>query len=592
MIIEKNHNSPNASENLSLNFITMPQKIDIEKNIELLKKVDANIMPLAVSADTGIVIGFQFIDSNEADDINTKVITGGMVQPLTLYSINTETNEKHNLGKFLSPKDFKFDETGRLFAFIDGSSNVYIYDTQDKQLQRIQEGRNYYSFDTISWSLDSKKLLINQGMTLDVSSKQLITYAVEAYSPFVKQKYYSDDIYIVQMKNNEYSDMIALYNFENRTFKSLANGMYHDSDNVNLIYTKQEQGDLNVLNMETLESKTIETGSIYKAKIMKSTGEILYTTVNQDMTSQKRYELVKFNPNTGTRKSVNLPTPSFYLSPSEDKIYFIGNYNSNRITVETAGLDVTQTGNEMDDFDSYAIKTTILKMFQLDYNFTGSYDEYEAEAQKLYTNTYNAMPQEALENKLVDFKRFNMPLPVGQKEPAIPASIVLNSISVRGDKASANIGMFFINAIELFKEEESWMITGFSTHPDSKEVKEIRTIVQKHLNDIKEKNAKEALKYWVSDNEKDLNAKQIQIVQDLMKDTATAKIEIGEIELWNPNEPHRVESPQTALEAKVKIIISSDNNSKKYKLVLTRYQRRSFTISSWSIDPLSISQLR
>lgn len=593
VVIEKRaNNGSNVQENLALDFNTMPQKISIEKNAELLQKLDPSANPLAVSVDTGTVICFSYVQNPQTDDTNSKIITGNMTQPVILYSIDTNTHESSSLGEFLSLKDFQFDESGKLFAFIDGNSNIYIYDIASKQLQKILEGKNYYTYDSISWSKDSKKLLINQRMTLDISSRQLISFAVDAYNPFIEQKYNNQEIYIVQMKNNEYNDMIALYNFDSKSFKSLANGVFLDSDNINLIYTKQSLSSLCVLNLETLESKTIENGPIYNAKIMKSTGDILYTTVNSDLTGNERYLLVKFNPSTGAKKIIELSTPTFYLSPAESKLYFIGDYNQNRMVVDTATLSISQSGSEKDDLDLIGIKAAILKMFQLDYNFTGTYEEYENQAQKIYANTYNPFPQEALENKLIDFKRFNMPIPAWQKEPVIPPTIVLNSISIRGDSASANIGLFFINAIELAKVDDIWYITGFSTHPESKEIKDIRAAVQKHISDIKNKNAKEALKYWKTEATNDANEKQIQLVEDLLKDAASYKIEIGEIELWSLSEPHRAESPQTAEEAKVKIILSNDSTSKKYKLTLNRKANHAFTIEDWSIDPLSISQLK
>lgn len=592
VVLHKQNNiNDNVEESLSLNFNIMPQKISIENNAELLKKVDAETLPLAVSADTGIVIGFSFIESKEADETNSRVITGNMIQPINLYAVDTNNNEKNLLGKFLTPKDFQFDESGKLFAFIDGSSNIYIYDTQSKQLQKIIEGKNYYSYNSLSWSRDSKRLLINQRMTLDISSKQLISFAVDAYNPFVEQIYNNQEIYIVQMKNNEYNDMIALYNFDSKSFKSLANGVFLDTDNVNLIYTKESQTNLYVLNLETLESKSIETGPIYQAKIMKSTGEILYTTVNPDL-SKPRYLLVKLNPSTGAKKSMTLSTPTFYLSPAENKLFFVGDYNSNIITVNTAEFNTFQSSDEKDSADLLGIKTAILKMFQLDYGFTGSYEEYEVKANNIYVNNYDPIAQEALENKLIDFKRFNMPLPTWQKEPNIPPTIVLNTINMNSERASVNLGFFFVNSIELAKIDEQWMIAGFSTHPDSKEVKDVRSTVQKHINDIKSKNAEESLKYWKNKEDNEFNKNQIQIVEDLMKNSNTYKMEIGEIELWSLSEPHRAESSQTAMDAKVKILISTNSNSQKYKLVLSKNTKGNFVIESWSIDPLSISQLR
>lgn len=594
LVIVENHNSNNAaaSQNSSFNFNVMPQKISIEKNAEILKKLDPELIPLSLSSDTEIVIAIEFLESIETDDINSKVITGNMIQPINLYAVDTKNNDKKSLGKFMTLKDFMFDDTGKLFAFIDGYSNIYIYDTDTKQLQKIIEGKNNYAYDTLCWSKDSKKLLINQRMDFDISSKQLIPFIVDTYTPFIKQRFDNAGTYIVQMKNDEYNDMIALYSFDNKSFKSLASGIFLDSDNINLIYTKQSQSSLNVLNLETLESKSLDTGSIYNARIMKSTGDIIYTTVNPDFTSSHRYLLVKFNPNSGSKKTIQLNTPTFYLSPAEDKIYFVSDYNKNTTVVDANTLKITFIEDEKDDSDLFAIKTTILKMFYLDYNFTGTYDEYENQASKIYSNTYLPLPQEALENKLIDFKRFNMPLPTWEREAVIPPTIIFNAATIRANTASVNIGLFFINSMELVKQDENWLITGFSTHPESKEVKELRTLVQKHINDIKNKNSEEALKYWKSDKPNEFNEKQTKIVEDLMKQGSKLKIEIGEIELWSLSEPHRAESPETTVEAKVKIIISDESNSRKYKLILAKNDSRSFTISSWSIDPLSISQLR
>lgn len=593
VVVEKHDNTYNSvGGNINMNFNLMPQKINIEKKVDILKKVDPKTVPLAVSSDTGIVIGFEFISSQETDEANSKIASGNMTQPINLYAIDTENREKTFLGKFLSLKDFQFDDTEKLFAFIDGNSNIYIYNIETKQLQNILEGKNNYAYNSLSWSKDSKKLLINQRMTLDISSKQLISFAVDAYNPYIEQKYNNQEIYIVQMKNNEYNDMIALYNFDTKSFKSLANGLFWDSDNISLIYTNQSQSNLFVLNMETLESRPVESGPVYQAKIMKSTGDILYTTLNPDFNSSSRYLLVKLNPSTGAKKSVPLSTPTFYLSPAEDMLNFVGDYNDNKISVETAGLNVLQKVKEKDDPDLFSIKTTILKMFKLDYSFEGSYEEYEKQASKIYANTYAPMPQEALENKLIDFKRFNMPLPTWQREPVIPSTIVLSNYRINGDKASLDIGFFFINSMELAKIDDVWKITGFSTHPDSLEIKEIRNVVQKHINDIKNKDAKEALKYWKDNPISDFRKNQMQIVTDLIENADSYNIEIGEIELWSRSEPHRAENSQTAEDAKVKVILKNKENSKKYKLVLSKNGIRSYTINSWSIDPLSISQLR
>ena len=103
-------------------------------------------------------------------------------------------------------------------------------------------------------------------------------------------------------------------------------------------------------------------------------------------------------------------------------------------------MGIKQKIVKKDDDSLSKIKSVILRMFQLDYHFTGSYEEYEKEAKKIYTNTYYPVPQEALNNKLTDFKIFNMPLPSMQKESYIPPMLNFDIIAIKNNSASINIG--------------------------------------------------------------------------------------------------------------------------------------------------------
>jgi len=513
-----------------------------------------------------------------------------MVQEVSLYVITTENGESKSLGKFLSLKDFRFDETGKSLAFIDGNSNLYMYNSISGQLQKLVSAEKWNSYNTLSWSKDSKSLMINSRMEFDIASREFISIAVESYTPFIKSKF-SDNSYIVQMKNNDYNDMIAFYDFSNKSFTSIANGIYIDSDNSNVIYTKDYMSVLNIVSLKTLESKSIENGPIYCSYIMKSTGDILYTTLNNDLDSRSRYVLVKVNPATMAKTTVKLGSPTFYMSPAEDKLYIISGYSENDIEIDARDLRVHQNESVSDDTDMYGIKTALLKMFQLDYKFNDTYEKYESKAKEIYTNTYDPLPQEALENKLVDFKRYNMPIPTHQREDHIPPTIYFDQLSVTANKASINLALYYINSIEMVKKADNWYITGFSTHPSSKEVADITSIVKKHLNDIKYKNRDEAVKHWIAKEDNDFRAAQREIIEDLI-DTADELIfEVGEIELWSLSDPHRAESPDRSTYAKVKIVIHDGNNTMKYKLVLSRQYKQQFEIESWNTDPLSISQL-
>ena len=572
-------------------FDIMPQKAVIEKHTQILSSINTHLIPLAVAPDYGSVFAFDFTRNPDADITNSRIVTGNMTQEINMHIINVETKQSVLIGKFMSLKDYRFDETGRYLAFVDGSSRVYLYDIPNAKLEKILESPRYNSYSSVSWSRDSKRLMIDTNIDFDIASGKIISYAIESYTPFIKRRI-SDSNHIVQMKSNEYNDMIAIYDFDKRSFTSIANGYYIDSDNINVIYTKHFMNSLSIVNLKTLESKSIEAGSIYGAVVMKSTGDVLYTTLNSDITTKHRYTLVRFNPTTGTKKSINIETPTFYISPSEDRLFFVSSSSQNRIVLDIEAMQLIRSRDILENQDLNDIKTTILRMFLLDYGFSGSFEDYQMEATEIYANTYNPVAQEALENKLIDFRRFNMSLPSMQKESFIPPIITLNNIEIMGNgTASTNIGLFYINAIELVKLNSQWYITGFSTHPHSSETREIADIVNKHLFDIKKNNRTEALKHWHSDVETDFTKQQIKIVEELMSNSDKSAFEIGEIELWSAHEPHRAESASKAGEAKVKILVTTGDSTVKYKLLLSKNSKNGFEITGWNMDPLSISQL-
>lgn len=565
-------------------------KFPIEKYIEAVKKVNPDLKPLAVSPDFSMVLAFQPTGSSIGDDFNSRVVAGNMMQEINLFAVSSESGESRSLGKFLSLKDFRFDESGKALAFIDGNSNIYMYSSISGQLQKLVSAEKWSSYNTLSWSKDSRSLMINSRMEFDIASREFISIAVDSYTPFIKSKF-SDNSYIVQMKNNDYNDMIAFYDFNSKSYTSIANGIYIDSDNSSMLYTKDYMSVLSIVNLKTLESKIIENGPIYCSYIMKSTGDILYSTLNPDLDSPLRYMLVKYNPETMVKTSVKLSSPTFYLSPAEDRLFVISDYGENNIEINAENLEVHQNLVRKEDADMYGIKTALLKMFQLDYKFNDTYEKYEAKAKEIYINTYDPLPQEALENKLIDFKRYNMPVPTGQQEDHIPPTIYLDRLNISAEKASVNLGLFYINSVELVKREGKWYITGFSNHSSSKEVADITSIVKKHLNDIKYKNRDEAIKHWIAKEDNEYRAAQRKIVEDLISAADNYTFEIGEIELWSLSDPHRAESPERATYAKVKVLINDGKNTVKYKLVLSRQYKQQFEIDSWNTDPLSISQL-
>lgn len=573
-------------EHLSVESRVFP----IDKYKEAISKIEVGMIPLAVSPDYSMVVAFQPTGNTAPDITNRRVVIGNMVQEINLYICATENGESKSLGKFLSLKDFHFDETGNSLAFIDGNSNIYIYSSITGQLQKLVTAEKRDAYNSLSWSKDSKSLMINSRMEFDIASREFISIAVESYTPFIRSKF-MDNNYIVQMKNNEYNDMIALYDFSTKEFTSIANGIYTDSDNSYLLYTKDYMSGLNAVSLKTLESKSINNGPIYCSYIIKSTGDIIYSTINNNLDSSYRYLLVKVNPNTMTEISISLDSPTFYMSPAEDKLYVVSSHSSNSIEIDPKDLRIHRIENMKEDMDLYGIKTTLLKMFQLDYNFNEAYEKYENIAKEIYINTYDSLPQEALENKLIDFKRYNMPIPTHQREDHIPPTIYFDQMNITDQKASINLGLYYINSVEMIKKDGNWYITGFSTHSASEEIASVTSIVKKHLNNIKNKRIDESVKYWTAKEDTEYLAAQRKVVEELIDGADELTFEVGEIEFWSLSDPHRAESADRSTYAKVKILIDDGNKIIKYKLILSRQYRQQFEIDSWNADPLSISQL-
>ena len=282
----------------------------------------------------------------------------------------------------MSIKSFQFDQEGKQWAFIDGDNNVYIYNLENERLNKVIEKHNYRDFNTICWSRDSKRLMFDNRMIFDIASKEFVSIAADSYTPFIRMEF-SNNTFITEMKNNKYENIIALYNFDNKTYTQIADGYYKDSDNTNLLYTMDLMQGLKIVNLKTLESKTIEEGPVYCANLLKSTGEIIYTTLNSSF-DDEIYLLVKINPETMVKQVFPLCTPTFYLSPAEDKLYFITNYSENSIIIDLETYRVDKIINKTDDEDLREIKSVVLKMFLLDYNFQGNFEEYEVEAKKIY----------------------------------------------------------------------------------------------------------------------------------------------------------------------------------------------------------------
>ena len=563
---------------------------DIQKSETLLQNLDKATIPLVFNNNYSLLASIEFGNNKAADEINKKVITGNFYQFVNLYINSIENGKKVLIGEFLNPKDYSFDEGGNNFAFVDGNNSVYIYNVVSEKLKMIVEGKKNYNHSTVSWSKDGSRIVVDNRSVYDVASSQLISVAVDSYTPFVL-KNFGEDFYLVSMRNNDYQDMLSLYDYKSRSFKTLANGIYCDSDFMSLLYIRNDNKALSLLNLKTMENQIIERNPVYSSAILKQNGSIVYTIQNKNQDSFKRYQLVVYSPETKQRIKFDIETPSFYLSTSSDKLTFISAYSDSRLVKETKVFSNTSYSYQYDEADLNEIKNVISKMFILDYAYLGDFVSYEKLAKEIYANSYDPLPQEALENKLLDFKRYNQVLPPNQKKSGLPYELTYNEISINKNKASIKIDNYWTNSVELEKISNKWKIIGFSTHPNSISLAKIRYTVSGHLSDIKKKNVDDALRYWSDEKYSIFSDDQIKLVKSIMDRVSKYSISIGEVEFWNSLDDHRSDSVSSSDTAKVKILFHSVESDMKYKLILKKNESGNFEIFSWNADPLSISQL-
>lgn len=95
VILENSNKANTAPHNIKdWQFETMSQKIIIEKNKEVIQKIDQNLMPIIISPDYSTVFAYKNLADTKYDDINSMVITGNMVQPMELFSIKVPSASK------------------------------------------------------------------------------------------------------------------------------------------------------------------------------------------------------------------------------------------------------------------------------------------------------------------------------------------------------------------------------------------------------------------------------------------------------------------------------------------------------------------
>ena len=278
---------------------------------------------------------------------------------------------------------------------------------------------------------------------------------------------------------------------------------------------------------------------IYKASYLKTTGDVIYTTFETNDIGVK-YLLVRIEPD-GKKTIIQAPSPLYTATPGENILYFAVFKDGESCLMDTASFKFINDGHGL-EFKNSDIRALMFRALNIYSSDTPNIEGIK----QIFINTYDPIPQEALENILLEAKntqywRFtkletgkNVTMTLNMDDTGIRASVVLN-------------GLYFRGPHELVKKEDKWYITGFSTWPESKVRNDVYKACTQYVeNEIKTGRAGDEIH------------------------TQFSKIEVGEIELWAMSDPHRAVFPN-AKEARVKIIVTlKDGSTEKYQAYFSK----------------------
>ncbi len=545
-----------------------------------------NIFPLHYDIQNSICIGYKTIPGEVNESRGTFTLVGIPEGQTEIYLCEMNTNESIPLGKMGIIVNTSLSYDGKLLS-VNDSKNVAVIDLEKGTMKMLHESIQSSSIYHTNWSKDSSILYIHLDTqscyyAYNVKEAKLIKQrgGFEAGEEVFRGYTKSSELY---SKEERFGIATSLYKtFPEKHIMLDANkpNVIHDIYGDYLLMTVEYRGEgsgsdyvfkrCNVLTKEDNHIEYFNTYkapyNIYKACFLEKTGEIIYTRVVPGNIGFK-YELVRLTPSLETSDVIRVSFPMFTLSPGETKLYFSNGtgYCNPGFIVDTVSFSVRQLPAESSVKGYSKSFAEFLTTMQRAYAFyTGINHDYPEE---IFTNTYDPIPQEALDNITRENTSKKAPYANERFSNHMPLEY---SAYDNGKRIHASLNLYFYSPHELVKEGSGiWKITGFSTYPGSAERENILDCVMKGL-DFKNGNIKGEVEEGCIEAFRCFRGKQV---------------EIGEIELWTTSEPHRAPNLDWVNLARVKIKVFTDDYD--YEMHIINLSRPGNT-GEWSIGSVRV----
>jgi len=533
------------------------------------------MIPLTISKDLKYFVAYK-IRNESMSDKNELVLIGMPRQLIDLYLVDLSENKAVNIGKTEFVISHAWSEDGKLLALVSHKS-VKILDLAAGSLSEVPMPYETDIYNT-NWGSDNRTLYIHLDTTAnyyayDRPSKEMIK---------VRGRFKEGDIVyrgkasskILTSKGEQVGTAKGLYCGESAE-KLLFDGevIIHDINEGRILvsYDGKNSGGGTRFTLADYDSNTGENrvlyneGSIhsvwkiFKASYLKTTGDIIYTTFETSDLGV-RYLLVRIEPD-GKETVTQVPSPLYTVTPGENILHFAVFKDGESCIIDTANFTFIDAGygQEYKNSDIRDIMYRVLNIY-------GSDTPNIEEIKQFFINTYDPIPQEALENILLEAENTKYWKSIKQE---IGKNVTM-TFKLNDTRSRASVilnGGYFRGPHDLVKKEDKWYVTGFSTWPESKERNDVYRACTRYIeNELKTSEAEDEIN---SKEDKDDYAVKTAALLNKIR-TQSSKIEVGEIELWAMSDPHRAVYPD-AKEARVKIVVTlKDGSTEKYQAYFSR----------------------
>ncbi len=541
-----------------------------------LSQLPGTAIPLTESPDSRTIYYMERTDKAEKTDNKKtiiKALKGDTCQKINLVKLDIPTGKKVMIAAgipFISLS--KWNKAGDMIAFC-GGERLTVYDTVHNKLllkENLEQDRVTY----FGWSPDGSSIYtehpslingtihsFNDGKTLHSYETDVSLYYKGALGDnlyFASEALKIDEEELKKSGGSIDENITVITDSAGKVLKELPCGRFRDSYKKSMLQAGESGFGLYYFdNLDKTGFKELTREYVYDAKFIAG-GHFIYTVKSGD--AEKNIFLLCIADDKGNETAkIPVSGPNVSLSPDGNTGYINGplkeiidfpallnNLDAEILKHETAVSNIYTAQNEEENLlmtlrgamDAY-----------LKFEITGKKDY--AAADKYFIDSEEPPQMAHFDITTIFNERGNY---FGDTD-FYEISLSLSKLSLKKDRASvvvsgicrnfAGAASGVENALELFKKDGVWYVTGFSTFLDSKKAEDLKVKVEKIIKD----------------------AREGKLFEGKFKG---ADIKIGQIQFWQMSEPTLSSNIDYSNYCKVYLKVQEDGKEVIYKMVLSK----------------------